>query len=225
MPEIHWFEKSVEYKYVVEKLYKGKTYPFSGNLEKWFGDAINIDETQIKLIEFKRCELNRKDENVKFCRSKGASDYRLLKPHALKSIGREIGDEFDGHYFIYGDKDQTNMTKGPISDHEYFKGFSISQCNYWNWDISGSCDPQNMEGSINCDILIDYFNFLHKFRSSDTEEAQGKGSVEIIHDKYFAMISRKEYIHLHKLYRNYDRKPKNSTPIENHAGRSLSGGR
>lgn len=84
-----WYEKTVEYKFVLEQVYsRGKILPFDGNAEK-AGDAILKSFDKWILIEFKRGESDLSSEKKKFKNYKAAKE----KSNTLNKCG---------HIIVYG---------------------------------------------------------------------------------------------------------------------------
>ena len=95
---LHWFEKTVEYAFVIKHaLHLADAIPLAGNHEK-AGDAIfNIAGARWVLIEFKRAQGNLDTEYGKY------SDYDVAEA-ALHHCGDRL------HFFIYGEIDGKQLT-------------------------------------------------------------------------------------------------------------------
>lgn len=181
----YWFEKTVEYKYVLETIPRIK--PLAGALEKFFGDAIEGSNGTYKLIEFKRTAGHRRFENKKFKRLRSETGYLDLKQQARTAVGIADG-EVKGHYLVYGSDPNP---ASPESENSLFPELRLEQCDYWNWGSVMDCSPENMPAFSSKQRFHDYLLFLLKCRSGS---GSAGGLVEIMVDKLVRHVSLQQYI-------------------------------
>lgn len=103
-----WFEKTVEYRFVIDILDReAVASPLDGHAETWWGDLIDSRNAQFRLIEFKRSEGTVNTELAKYL-PKGVkrSDVhyttyitQTLRNPLFKLPGAQ------GHWLVFGDMD------------------------------------------------------------------------------------------------------------------------
>ena len=106
---ITWWEKTVEYKYIIDYVdYNEFISPLDGKHER-AGDAILSFEDQFLLIEFKRDEDYQYSERIKY------TDFNRAK--------RELQSSDHAHFVVYGFEENKNLH---LAAQTYFSGNRVA---------------------------------------------------------------------------------------------------
>lgn len=146
----HWFEKTVEYAFVLNHAHDLKcAVPLDGNHER-AGDAIfNLENVRWILIEFKRKASDLSTEEEKFiC-------YDLAK-EALSTAGEHL------HFFVYGVL------------HQDSRQVEVAAVRYWQQADTVSMDTLLKEqGTDDLESFLDYLKMLGNEKKSAREGGTG----------------------------------------------------
>ncbi len=191
-----WWEKTVEYMFVVSAYKHGKLYlPLDGNEER-AGDTILSSQNKWVLIEFKKDRQSISDEQSKF------TEYERAKA--------ALGSEDHHHFLVYGDQDmasrklvlrfckyfsgkQSNLQgllkSGAVYDKfadylkrftEFKRGRSGSSSGGLSMDDFALIASINNDGKIvECLSLSTYFKSLTLEEKNDPDYTQGGGGPQL----------------------------------------------
>jgi len=108
-PHLFWWEKTVEYAFVLEVLPRTATsaFPMDGNPEKAFGDALFVTDLAFRLVEFKALQSDIGAEREKFGFKPGTKspDGKTITLHNFltNNFGRLVEqDGHNAHWLVFG---------------------------------------------------------------------------------------------------------------------------
>ncbi len=107
---MQWWEKTVEYKFVVDAFREGKcefATPLSGKQERLAGDAVFGSQSLLVLIEFKRNKTEIPTERSLF--------------HDYEKAQEELSN-YDHHHIVFGVQSQNSLGTLELAAQTYFSG-------------------------------------------------------------------------------------------------------
>ena len=199
---LQWWEKTVEYKFVMEVSQLDKQFlaPLDGNHER-AGDAIFSTSNKWVLIEFKKDSISISTEKSKF-----GSNYKKAKDALAPSDSH--------HHIVYGKPTKEVPSQLELYSQTYFFGL-------------GKSHPLNIKeilsSGINYKEFSDYLNKLVNYK----EVAQGGGSENLTINNYFLITGINSdnqlvaCISLTEFQRQFELKLNHGSNLSQDSGRSF----
>ncbi|WP_288588383.1 hypothetical protein [uncultured Methylobacterium sp.] len=205
-----WWEKTVEYKFVLEFLRFKDIKPLDGKHEQAIGDALIRGDFGISIIEFKRHFGTIYQENEKYGIECRRIEYIKYSDEIANTISLEAIDI--PHYIVYGIKYDTrkeieiriggklaesrlstqsrNELRESIKKYQDgkssrkkerpFSGFSLACCTYWTLDDVTLFDISENKNLNNNSKFFHYVSKLIELRMGSTQSGRFSDALAIV---------------------------------------------
>lgn len=192
-----WWEKTVEYKFVIENQHNLKLIaPLDGNQEKYTSDAIAGDGNKFILIEFKVDCKSQSSEFKKFLKEDGfskESEDKLIEDLEHLSNNKS-------HFIVYAELKDSKLELVYQTYVNYLKKVDFSNAD--NED-SKSTFKKMIDNGVNLkefkDYLSDFKKLREKYMSDNSSDSSSSGFDNVlVLDKDGNCCSLKEFENLNK---------------------------
>jgi len=183
-----WWEKTVEYKFVLAAMPKlAEAFPLDGNEEKHWIDLLLREGEQFRLIEFKRSNVEIAKEKDKFPFMRGNKDdefHTLLTDKKYEALPKEPG--FLAHWLIYG------------SLEEGFLKLRFRQYGEGEDDKRSLSAPEDLKGLTSVDhvSMRSYLVALQEARGHGGSSSSGTHVLGVTNEDRPRLISVKTFLAL-----------------------------
>ncbi|WP_416355817.1 hypothetical protein ACLNGM_17010 [Aureimonas phyllosphaerae] len=188
-----WFEKTVEYKYVIRSHLHEGIIPFAGPTEKLIGDAITKGNGEFRILEFKRSADTRSSEWLKY----PATHTDASAKDRIKSAGRAFEKEFGksnfGHYMIYGEEIIPIEQKKFETGNSHYPHFRLINAKYWDFDSSPTSRSVSLRSFKDVLKLQEYLQFLARNRVEWTASSGSEEMVEARRGGFVTYLTLSEF--------------------------------
>lgn len=182
-PEPDWWEKTVEYKFVVDILPKlAAAFPFAGKAEKAWGDLLLSAGSSFRLIEFKRTAGDIRAEKKKFplmCKEDAVAHgnfHQLLMEHYSR-LCKHRGHA--AHWLIYGER-------GADADNQLVLRFRHYGGKGYDALLQTGRDLEALQG-VDRSAMIEYLAELGTVRGCESLSGSGLSVVGVSEGSPFVL--------------------------------------
>jgi hypothetical protein len=170
-PNVTWFEKTIEYKFLLEYLEPNVvTSPLDGDAEQYWGDLIDGKEGEFRLIEFKVDKGALTSEKDKYLAHDEKTDLHYTR-YVLEQKGSSVFTlpGAKGHWLVYGQKCIDKSIEPPAWSLELWA------LPYAEPDSkkSAKLEKGEMLGRVSAESLYEYMQELQTLRDRNGKSSGG----------------------------------------------------